>query len=77
MRLTPKHVGMEISWGNDRNWSVLKKIKTCVVCDTKPHGIVGTGLYAGFSLDSPHWRVRKPQKKSSAKPLGKRGEKGK
>lgn len=63
MRLTPKHVGMEISYGDMHRWVVLRKLKTCKRCVNAPHLVVHGGHYAEFAADNTCWRVRKPQSK--------------
>lgn len=75
MRLTPKHVGMEIQWHDsdcsnmNLPWQILLKIRICKSCDT-PHDVVSGGFYDNFELRSKYWRVRKPQKKGKGRKCG-------
>jgi hypothetical protein len=68
MRLTPKHVGMEICLTGpiiSGPWDVLRGLANCS-CSERPHKVVARGFYAGCSA-SQNWRVRKPQKKTVRK----------
>lgn len=58
MRLTPKHVGMEISWGNLNVWRVFKGFTV----GWEFQGVRAGLFYRGYENDG-NWRVRKPQSK--------------
>lgn len=70
MRLTPKHVGMEIKMSDCTQlpWEVLKGLKVCTCGATKQmhYEVLTTGVYCGFS-SATNWLVRKPQKKGKGR----------
>lgn len=66
MRLTLKHVGMEIQYQHSIGmpWVLLKSLKPCDCGKGRPHFlVVTTGACTGFSSEGP-WRVRRPGKKT-------------
>lgn len=65
MRLTPKHVGMEIQTTlyPTAPWVKLARLTKCRCGIGRDHFWVVGGVYEGFSSEGP-WRVKKAKKKT-------------